>query len=421
MKTQTTRNISILGIFFLALISFRVSAQDDTGENNRVYIIVPQMPTFPVDLDSYMQSHLQYPQSAVDRGIQGTVNVSFVITKKGDITQIALLSSVSPDLDSEAVRLVRNMPSWSPGVKDGVPVNVKYNLPVYFQLKNLHKQEQRYASNPTEYNSNHIDTNFVSRSGLYIDPYFGYGEGGPKSSSATAITLGNNVKYGIQLSYIFSSSIGVSAGLQVQTYNFNYGFSNALVPSEYIGSEVDIPSNASNINMLAGYNESISYSFTYVQLPLLARYISSPENKAGFYVEAGLMVNYLANSKISGIVTQTQFQLTNTGHGDFYRYNSVSANSATVNLTPQDPEKLTLAAHIAVGAIIPFSNKISLILAVSPDLGITSAGNGSNDVVNFGASKFYVFGNGAYGSFNSYTFDAKLLIKLSGASHITHK
>jgi TonB family protein len=397
-----------LSIIFFLFISVLLSAQQDS---NRVYMFVPQMPAFSGDLDAYLADHIQYPQSAARNKIQGTVNVTFVVTQTGAITEVAVLSGISPDIDSEAVRVVRGMPLWNPGMKDGKAVKVQYNLPVFIGPNN--------NSGPMERNETYRprDTVFILRDGLYIDPYIGFGEGGPKSSTATPINMGLNMKFGVEGCYMFPSNIGISVGLQIQQFKFGYSYSNITNTSAYNGTVTENRSTANDTIVTAGYNETINYSFTYAQIPLLCHYISSQENKLGFYAEAGIVVNYLVNSQISGSVTQTQYQLTQAPDTYWYMYNSTyPTNTTSVNLPAQNPTKLTFAAHAAVGALIPFTSKISLILAVSPDFGVMNAGDGSKDLVNIGTSKFYFFGNGNYGSFNSYLFDAKLLIKMSGSS-----
>lgn len=394
------------------------------------------MPTFPEDIDNYIANHIIYPQSAIDKGIQGTVNVKFIITKTGEVTKVSVLSGVSPDLDSEAVRVISNMPPWNPGMKDGKPVNVEFDIPVPFQLKNgqnqqqsqqqpqPNKQEDKYGPKPqpeqnqAEYKPKPIDTTFILRDGLYLDPYIGYGEGGPNSSASTTINMGSNIKFGVGVTYMLPSNIGISVGLQLQQYDFNYTYSNIQSTVSYDGTLTEERATGNDTTVTAGYNENVKYSFMYAQVPVLCRYISSQEDKPGFYAEAGFVINYLVSSRISGTIAQTQYQLSQSANTDWYLYNSTSTNSSTLSLTPQDPARLTLAIHAAAGAIIPFNNKISLILAVSPDVGIMNAGDGSKDEVNFGASKFYLYGNGTYGSFNSYTFDAKLLIKLFGSSRV---
>lgn len=424
MRTQTLKAGLFFGAFFLIGIPFLLSAQNDSANNDRVYIIVPQMPTFQGDLDNYMGNHLQYPHSAIDKGIQGTVNITFVVSKTGDVRNVTVLSGVSPELDSEAVRVVSNMPPWNPGMKNGKAVNVQYNLPVYFELNNTQKQLPP-APDKRQVGRQNFDTTFILRDGLYVDPYFGYGEGGPQSSAATStspdVTMSGSLKFGVGISYILPSNIGISIGLQIQQYNFNYTYSNIIGASAYNGTVTENRTVTNDTTVTAGYNETIKYSFMYAQLPILCRYISSQENKPGFYAEAGILINYLVSSNISGNATQTQYQLSQAANTYWYMYNTTSTSTATVNLTTGNPAKLTFSLHALAGVIIPFNDKISLILGISPDCAFMNAGDGSKDIVNFGTSKFYLYGSGTYGSFNSYTFDAKLLIKMFGSSEVVHR
>ena len=67
-------------------------------------------------------------------GIQGRVVVSFVINKDGSTSDYQIAKSVDPYLDKEALRVLSLMPKWKPGKQRGVPVRVKYIVPVSFKL-----------------------------------------------------------------------------------------------------------------------------------------------------------------------------------------------------------------------------------------------------------------------------------------------
>ncbi len=71
---------------------------------------------------------------AEENGIQGLVNVSFVVEKDGSISGAKVTRGVDPSLDKEALRIIRSMPRWTPGKQDGKPVRVKYTIPVRFKL-----------------------------------------------------------------------------------------------------------------------------------------------------------------------------------------------------------------------------------------------------------------------------------------------
>lgn len=105
--------------------------------SNRVYDVVEQMPSFPggiSGLRTYLNQNIRYPAEAQENCVQGRVVVSFVVGKDGHISDVTVLRSVDPSLDKEAVRVIRNMPRWTPGKQGGEPVKVRYNVPVSFRL-----------------------------------------------------------------------------------------------------------------------------------------------------------------------------------------------------------------------------------------------------------------------------------------------
>lgn len=105
--------------------------------STRVYDVVEQMPSFPggiSGLRTYLNQNTRYPAVAQENGVQGRVVVSFVVGKDGHISDVTVLRSVDPSLDKEAIRVVRNMPRWTPGKQGGEPVRVRYNVPVSFRL-----------------------------------------------------------------------------------------------------------------------------------------------------------------------------------------------------------------------------------------------------------------------------------------------
>lgn len=85
----------------------------------------------------WVSSQLEYPQIAMESGIEGEVTLGLVIDTDGRVTDVKVLESVNPFLDREAVRVVSGSPKWSPGEKDGRPVRVFYTFPVIFRLSYL--------------------------------------------------------------------------------------------------------------------------------------------------------------------------------------------------------------------------------------------------------------------------------------------
>lgn len=103
----------------------------------KVYDVVEQMPTFPSAYKTvmgYLSENIRYPAEAIADSIQGRVIVACVIEKDGSVSNVNVVKSIDPLLDAEAVRVVSSMPQWYPGTQSGIPVRVKYILPVTFQL-----------------------------------------------------------------------------------------------------------------------------------------------------------------------------------------------------------------------------------------------------------------------------------------------
>lgn len=107
-------------------------------EENKVFDVVEEQPSFPGGqgaLMAWLNDNIKYPVVAAENGIQGKVTVQFVVGKNGSISNVKVLRSVDPSLDKEAVRVVSNMPNWTPGKQNGASVNVRFTLPVTFRLQ----------------------------------------------------------------------------------------------------------------------------------------------------------------------------------------------------------------------------------------------------------------------------------------------
>ena len=106
-------------------------------QNPEYFDVVEQMPEFPGGaqaLFGFVAKNIRYPKAAEDAGIQGRVIVTFVVMKDGSIGEVKVAKGVSPELDGEAVRCVKSMPKWKPGMQKGQAVNVKYTIPLTFRL-----------------------------------------------------------------------------------------------------------------------------------------------------------------------------------------------------------------------------------------------------------------------------------------------
>ena len=112
----------------------------------KVYDIVEQMPSFPGGLEElykWIDSNVQYPAVAWENGIEGRVIVKFIVEKDGSLSDSTIIHSVHPLVDREALRLVGQMPKWNPGKRAGIPVRVRYCLPIKFKLGESKPSEKK--------------------------------------------------------------------------------------------------------------------------------------------------------------------------------------------------------------------------------------------------------------------------------------
>jgi protein TonB len=117
-------------------VKIQVSVEK-TGEE--IFNVVEQMPEYPGgmgELMKFIQRNIRYPKEAQEQGKQGRVIVQFVVEKDGSITEAKVARSADPQLDAEALRIVSEMPKWTPGKQRGKEVRTRFTLPVSFRLSN---------------------------------------------------------------------------------------------------------------------------------------------------------------------------------------------------------------------------------------------------------------------------------------------
>ncbi len=106
----------------------------DAPVDFRVVEDLPQFPGGAVEFMKWLTKNLKYPPSAQQRKVQGRVVAQFIVNKDGSISDLMLVEKVSPELDREALRVLRMMPKWTPGVMDAKPCRTKVCIPVVFKL-----------------------------------------------------------------------------------------------------------------------------------------------------------------------------------------------------------------------------------------------------------------------------------------------
>lgn len=104
---------------------------------DHIFNVVEQAASFNGGYEAmakFLGKHLRYPAPARRIGVEGTVFVSFVIDKSGNISDVQVIKGIHADCDKEAIRVVSLMPPWIPGKQNNQPVKSRFVLPIKFKL-----------------------------------------------------------------------------------------------------------------------------------------------------------------------------------------------------------------------------------------------------------------------------------------------
>ena len=133
-------NTKLFGLFIALLVCLPSLAQQKPVEkvdSDGVYLMPDQMPEFPGGMQAMMKfltTNIKYPVEAQKKGVSGRVIVQFVIMEDGTLDQAKVIRGVDPLLDEEALRVVKSMPKWKPGMDRGEAVKVRFTAPIMFNL-----------------------------------------------------------------------------------------------------------------------------------------------------------------------------------------------------------------------------------------------------------------------------------------------
>ncbi|HYK75610.1 MAG TPA: energy transducer TonB [Daejeonella sp.] len=108
-----------------------------TEDENTVFTSVEVSPEFPGGIKKfydYLQKNYRYPPMAREQGVSGKVIMQFVVERDGSLTDIKVVRDLGLGTGEEAIRLLKSMPKWKPGVQNGRNVRVAYTLPISLNL-----------------------------------------------------------------------------------------------------------------------------------------------------------------------------------------------------------------------------------------------------------------------------------------------
>ncbi len=107
------------------------------GTDETIYNFPSNMPKFPgglKNLNGWLSNEIDYPMEAIEVGLEGRVYLNFIIDTDGSISSVTVTRGVDKILDDEAIRVIKSMPKWKPGLQNGRPVKVSYSMFISFKL-----------------------------------------------------------------------------------------------------------------------------------------------------------------------------------------------------------------------------------------------------------------------------------------------
>jgi len=109
----------------------------EESDEDVIFTVVEQQAEFDGGFEAmakFIAKNMKYPAQARRMGVEGSVFVSFVVDREGNISDPQVIKGISADCDREAIRVVKAMPPWKPGKQNGKPVKSRFVLPIKFRL-----------------------------------------------------------------------------------------------------------------------------------------------------------------------------------------------------------------------------------------------------------------------------------------------
>jgi TonB family protein len=221
--------------------------------------IVPEIIDFPeveaefpggaAKLEKWFTENFVYPQTAIEKGIQGKVYVEFIVNENGKLENIRILRGVDPLLDEAALSLVERMPKWTPAKQKGEYVKNRVMIPINFSfggedfITNNIEFKTEFEKNVNDDNLSKTKMNEVSQY-LFSTSKLGwincdrfYKDSSPKINYF--VNIGNSKKVDIKVVFNNFNSI-LTGSVRNNTYTFDnvpIGKSVTLVALKYENSQ----------------------------------------------------------------------------------------------------------------------------------------------------------------------------------------
>lgn len=125
-------------ILALSATSILASAQNDTIQEEAIFVVVEKMPEFPGGkdaMDKFFEENIVHPPRLKEEKLSGKVIVSFMVKESGKVEDAKMIQNMDDcsECGEEVLRVVNIMPPWEPAMRRGSPVSIRFNLPVTFR------------------------------------------------------------------------------------------------------------------------------------------------------------------------------------------------------------------------------------------------------------------------------------------------
>lgn len=127
----------IYTLLFFTLSYSKLKAQnpDEKKETHTYVEVMPEYPGGEAAMLRFISQNVQYPIKAIENDIQGKVLIGFVVDENGELTEFRIVKGIGYGCDEEAIRVLKLMPTWKPGMQNGKNVRVSYLIPIKFSIQ----------------------------------------------------------------------------------------------------------------------------------------------------------------------------------------------------------------------------------------------------------------------------------------------
>jgi len=140
-------------ISFLPKNTESSSIKSENSDKVYDFVSIEKQPEFPGGIAKfykYIGGSIKYPKMAQENNVQGKVFLSFIVEQDGSLSDIQITRGLGSGTDEEAIRVLKESPKWNPGISNGHPVRVKYNININFTLNNDAPKEIKTGSIPVD-------------------------------------------------------------------------------------------------------------------------------------------------------------------------------------------------------------------------------------------------------------------------------